>query len=312
MARYLTADSLITDVKRRGMIPSTQKTFENEDFLMFANQEMDIGVVPHVLSFHEEYYVSMVEIPITTETRYIIPSRAIGNKLREVRFKDDNGNLYEMTQVAIEDEPYFQYSNMSGRFRSFSIEGNEIVLNVTPESNGLSGFLQIVFYIRPNTLVLESNVAKITAINTSTKTVTIDKFPSGFSGITTFDITSSKNPYNLVAIDVAPTTLPTSSSFFITFSSLPKNLNIGDVVSVPEETSIVQAPLELHSMLSQRVVIRCLEALGDTQGVQNAMAKLTEMEQKTGSIIDNRVEGASKKVNNLHSHLRNSRKWFRR
>jgi hypothetical protein len=60
-------------------------------------------------------------------------------------------------------------------------------------------------------------------------------------------------------------------------------------------------------MLVQRVVCRCLEALGDTQGLANAKEKLAEMISKMGNLIDNRVESAPQKIFNKGSPLRVSR-----
>lgn len=313
--RCLSTDNLIASVKRRAMLPSTQVTFKEEDFLAFANEEMDMGLVPHVLSFHEDYLLDTVSLELEGDKlRYKIPHRAIGNKVRDVRFRDANGNLYEMTRVQKEDEMYFQYNSAGSgptTLRTFMVEADEIVM---PQGTlpGNIGFLEIVYYLRPNEIVSEDRVCRITSIDTVNKKVTVDKFPSVFTGETIFDITSGKSPYKLVVMDVEPTTVANETDLFFTFTELPKNLNIGDVIALSEETAIPQVPIELHSMLAQRIAIRCLEALGDSQGLQNAMTKLQEMEYKTGSVIDDRVEGSPKKIVNFHSFLRNQRKWNRR
>jgi hypothetical protein len=65
-------------------------------------------------------------------------------------------------------------------------------------------------------------------------------------------------------------------------------------------------------MLAQRVTMRCLEALGDQAGLTLAAAKLLEMEQKTGSLIDSRVEGAPLKVAPKNTFLRRGRNYLRR
>lgn len=310
MARYFTSNTLIKDVKRRGMLPaSTSATFTDEDFLAFANEEMDVGIIPYVSSFHEDYFITSEKIPlVSTTTRYEIPHRAMGNKLREVRYVDTAGNIYEMSMVAIEDEGYFQFSSYLGNLSKFTVVGNEIVLPLGNSS--VAGYLEMMYLARPNTIVTEDRVARVT--NITGNVITIDNFPSCFAGITKFDITSILNPHKLVAVEIVPIVLASPSSLTMTFTSLPSNIRVGDIVAIPEETIIPQVMEEMHSMLSQRVIIRCLEALGDTQGLTNAMAKLTEMEAKMSSIIDCRVEGASKKVNNLHSHLRNARRWYRR
>lgn len=313
--RTLSTDKLIANVKLRAMLPQTQVTFKEEDFLTFANDEMDMGIVPHILSFHEDYLLDSQTLPLeSNKLRYKIPHRAVGNKIMDVRFKDGNDNLYEMTRIYKEDEMYFQH-NSSGvgptTLRTFMVEADEIVLPIgtVPDTGG---FLEIVYYLRPNELVSEDRICRVVSIDTNTNEVEVDSFPSNFTGETKFDITSSKSPYKLVAMEIEPTTLASDSNLIFTFSTLPDNLNIGDIISLTEETCIPQVPVELHSMLAQRIAIRCLEALGDTQGLQNAMIKLQEMEVKTGSVIDNRVEGSPRKVINFHSNLRSQHKWNKR
>lgn len=316
MAKFLTTDSLIKSVIRRAMLPVSQVTFKEEDFLAFANEELDLGLVPHILSFHEDYFIYPESIPLQDNlVRYPIPHRAMGNKLREVRVRDANGNLYEMTRIFVEDEPYFQYNSAGSgptTLRTFSVQGNEIVLNISPSSSGITGALEMLYYIRPNEMVSEDRVARVVAVDTTLNKVQVDKVPDAFAGATVFDITSSKNPHKLIAVEIEPTVVANTSNLFFTFAELPKGIQKGDVIALPEETIIPQTPLELHSLLAQRIAMRCLEALGDAQGLQAAALKLQDMELKSGFIIDDRVEGAPKKVNNFHSFLRSSRKWARR
>lgn len=311
-SRRLSVDKLIASVKRRAMLPSTQSTFTEEDFLAFANEEMDLGVVPHILSFHEDYLLAQASFSVEGGvSRYKIPHRAIGNKVRDVRYRDPNHNLSEMTRVQKEDEMYYQFSGggaVTMGLRPFMIEADEIVIpeGATPNTGG---DIEIIYYLRPNELVSEDRTATITAIDTTLKKITIDRYPTCFLGETMFDITSNKSPYKLVAMDIEPVTLANETDLFFTVSTLPDNLAVGDIVALSEETIIPQIPLELQSMLAQRIAIRCLEALGDSQGLQNAMVKLQEMELKTGSLIDDRVEGSPRKIVNFHTFLRSRRKW---
>jgi hypothetical protein len=191
---------------RRAMLPSNQNTFSEDDFLEILNEEMNIGVVPHVLSFHEDYYLRTVTIPfIIGETSYDIPHRAMGNKLREVRLKDANGNLFELTRISVEDQPYFQYNNFgigSNTLRTFSIQGSTIVFNSPPtDTSGIGGFLDIVFYDRPNSLVAESRTARVSAFDRTLNTITLDNFPAAFANQTMFDVTSITNPHKLIIIE---------------------------------------------------------------------------------------------------------------
>lgn len=441
MARYLNTNSLIESVKRRASIPISQNTFKEEDFLAFANEEMDLGVVPLVLQFHEDYLMVPQEVPLVqSETRYEIPSRAIGNKLRDVFYKDTSGTMYELTRVMVEDIPYFQYGSLgaiTNPLRAFYCEGSEICLLPNSDYVGPTGSLSFHYYMRPNQLVSESRVTRITSVNAKRGTFTVSNIPTVFSGSSVFDITSNKSPYKLLAYDLVPTDYASTSNLTYTFGQakkmslsvpakasiptggyiriddntngtdviyifwmdltgtdvapsipntvnvrvnlsaavtdvdvataislevntalnpeiksvqtgavlsiegggqsisvgenfavnstfitpistqqgvnyLPKKLAVGDILSLAEETIIPQVPVELHSMLAQRIAMRCLEALGDMQGLQAAAAKLQEMELKTGSVIDNRVEGANLKVTNRTSFLNTTKRYIRR
>lgn len=299
MAHYLTTNSLIENVVTRGMIPETQNTFTEERFLMFANDAMELGVVPHILSYHENYLLKHDVIQMLPGvTRYEIPSRAIGNKLRDVSYVDTSGGIIEMTQIDIDDESFYpMYTTLN--LNIFYIEGNEIV--TTQKDNGS---LKVSYYLRPSQLVSETRSARITAINTSTNTLTLDLSNSSDFSITLtdkYDITSTKNPFKAIGLELVPSSFTTTS---VTFSQIPSNLQVGDVLTYADESIIPQIPVELHNMLAQRMVMSCYEALGDVNGLQAAGARLAEMELKTGSLLDNRVEGAPRKITTRHSALR--------
>lgn len=318
MSKYYTTDTLIESVKRRAMLPESTVTFKDEDFLAFANEELDLGVVPLVMSFHEDYLMYTQLVPLVNNiSRYEIPSRAMGNKIRDVQYQDTNNFIYEMTRIFIEDLPYFQNGlsgPIAGVVRSFYMEGNEIVLTPLNNATNLSGNLRVSYYLRCSELVAESRVARITNINTTTGVVTLDRWPTNFSLTPLIDFTSSRSPFKLVSFDITPVAFGDSNNPQITFNltDLSSQLRVGDIVSNAEETIIPQIPVELHSMLAQRVALRCLEALGDVQGLQAAAAKLQEMEQKAGNIIDDRVEGSPFKIAPKHTFLRQSRFYVRR
>jgi len=155
-------------------------------------------------------------------------------------------------------------------------------------------------------------IARITAINTSTGEITVASVPSVFEVTETFDIIQTKTPHKTLALDLTSSSINTSTKVItFTASDLPSALAVGDHIALSYETKVPQIPSDLHSMLAQRVAARCLESLGDMQGLGSANSKLAEMEQKTGMILDNRVEGAPQKINNKHSTLKRSRLYWR-
>lgn len=421
------------------MLPETQNTFTEARFLSFANEEMDLAVLPLLLGFHEDYFLHSVDIAIEDDkSRYKIPERATGNKLRELAFKDNSDALYEMTRIVIEDAPYYQFGQIgaTGTLKVFYIENDEVVL--VPEVQNTQGSLRMTYYLRPNTIVSESRVATINADpNFSTGVLSVSSIPSvltdGLANGLTLDILKTKSPHITHNICVTPTSTNTTSLEFkfgtaniqnlqfpaqasmsdqdywiysdansgektafwynvsgtataptiagittfievdisgdttgtdvatttasaisltdITVTQSTDTLTItnttlvgnnfsidtasgaanitrtvtqtgakvlvediqrGDYIALEEECIIPQIPTEAHSLLAQRVAARCLEALGDTEGLQAANAKIAEMEQKLGSVVDTRVEGAPLKIYSRHGFIRNTRKYFRR
>lgn len=301
----LTSNKLIQSIKRRALIPTSQNTFSDEDFLAMANEEMNIGLVPSVMQQKQDYLLISEVIPLQSNTsRYKIPYRAIGNILKDVFYKDTSSNYFEMSRIDKSDLPEFAGPYTLSNHRLFYIEDNDVVMYPNVQGT-VSGFLEMSYYIRPNDLVSENRVGVITAINTTTGEVTLSSLPSVFNLNELFDFIQEKSPHGILGFDVAPISI-NSTTKTLTFdpNNLPTDLSVGDHVALAGETMLPQLPDDLHVVLAHRVATRCLEALGDTQGLQNANDKLKEMESKTTTLINNRVQEAPKKILNGNTTIR--------
>jgi hypothetical protein len=154
---WMTTDDLIAAVKRKISFPISQNTFSEEDIIQFANEEMFIAQVPSVLQYHEEYFVYRVQTPLVSNiSRYSIPNRAIGMKLRDLMWSDSSGNYFEMTRINSDDKAFFQRNiGANQAIHKFYLEGNDVVL--TPSVvGGPTGALNFFIYLRPNQLVSNS------------------------------------------------------------------------------------------------------------------------------------------------------------
>lgn len=172
---WMTSQDLIASVKRKISFPVSQNTFTDQDILAFANEEMAISQVPSVMEFHEEYFVFVEEIPLVQGTsRYAIPERALGMKLRDVKYKDVNGNWFDMHRVAPEDKAFFQRNiGTSETLSKYYIEGNDVVLLPTLVITDAVSLL-FYYFLRPNQLVpnarasiIKSFVNDITVIDSA-------------------------------------------------------------------------------------------------------------------------------------------------
>lgn len=169
---WKTTDELVAMVKRKISFPTSQATFSDQDVIDFLNEEMFIGQVPSVLTYHQEYFVMKTDVTlVANQLNYPIPNRAIGLRLRDIFYKDQNGNLYEMVRINPEDKAWFQRDfNNGGQTYQYYLENNNIVLPTNNIPNPV-GSMQVSFFMRPNQLVPNANAAIITDFS---QTITVD------------------------------------------------------------------------------------------------------------------------------------------
>jgi hypothetical protein len=307
MSRILSAAKLVASVRKRAMIPDDTSAYTDEDILDIVNEEMDIGMLPRLLSLNEEHLVTFVEVETEQgKSRYKIPYRAIGNKLRDVAYIDGAGSHYEMSRISLEELSDYRSSFSNYRHRDvFYVEGDEVVL-VDSRNNDYEK-LRFYIYLRPSVIVSEDEVGKIDSIDTVSGTITLSNFPSDFSSTPLMDFVGARTPNKTFAFDIQPTSVNATAKT-VTFdpASLPSNLAAGDYLCLAEETPVPQIPTEMHPVLAQRAAIHILEALGDSEGLANAQRRLQDMDAATMSMIDDRVEGAPQKINQRASTLLNS------
>ena len=305
MAKFMTTNALIKSIKRRGSIPENQRTFNEQDFVDLLNEEMNLGILPEVLKLHEDYYLQTEDTPLVANTsEYSIPKRAIGNKLRDINYKDDQGNVFPMTRIMIDDLPHFQSTHTGNSYNTFYVKNNKVVI-VPSVGESAIGNLQFSFYQRPNELVIESRAGIIESIDFNTGDIVLVSMPDHFTATEIIDMVSSESPYNLKTQDITITGIDSvTRTISLTPADIPSDLSVGDHIMTAQESIVPQLPTELHVMLAHMVVIRCLESLGDSQGVITATAKLSSMRENVGMLIDNRVEGAPQKAINRNNPLR--------
>lgn len=330
---YYDTDDLIASVKRKAAIPISQQTFTDDDILAFATEELRDGLVPSIIDVHEEYYVYQQVVPVVQgQNSYNIPYRAVGGKLRDCMFLDNSGIIIPMSRISPDDRNYFQQNTFTYPNLFFYLQGNSIVITGQP-TLPVTGSIVFTYLLRPNDLVTTDQAATIQSITVdsvnSLTTYTMDQIPKGFSTNILLDLMQRNPGHQTIAFDIKSTeinptnltvTFNTSDLNSPFFNSLLPGINVvpqvqvGDYVIFAGQSIIPQCPADLHPVLAERTTARCLEALGDAQGLNNANTKIQEMENKTLSLIDNRVDGAPQKVVNRNGLLRSSklgRRWWR-
>lgn len=217
---YYTSNALIEAIKRKISFPAYQATFTDADLLAFANEEMVISQVPSVMSFHEEYFVFGVDVPLkANKNRYQVPDRAIGLKLRDICYVDTGNNQFEMTRINSEEKSIYSSDQPLGdNPLRFYLEGNEIVL--VGNASNLSGSLKMYIFLRPNQLVTDDRAAVISTFN---KQITITDYTLLVSGSDSVVIQGV--PFTAVSGS------PSANQFQIGASNATTALNLANAIS---------------------------------------------------------------------------------
>lgn len=306
---YMDSDELLASIKLRAAVPLAQISFEDSDLLNFASEEIDLKVVPSVLAVREEFYVTTETIPLVSgQSNYTIPYRAIGGKVRFVYLQSSDGTVKPLAQIPMEHIPQYQASSFAYQNAGFYLQSDELIL-LPPVTGQTTGSLVIKYYMKPNKVVESSRGGTITAIDTGAGVITLDAVPSNISAGTEIDLIQSKSNHKTKGYDI-PVLAANTTTKMITIdpADIPDDLAVGDVMCSAGESTIPQVPSELQVMVAQAVACRVLEAIGDTQGLVNATAKLQDMEAKLLNVIDSRVEAPGKKIVNTNSFINNRRR----
>jgi hypothetical protein len=314
MSRILTGDKLIESVRNRAMVPSDNRTFDDTNILAIANEEMDVQLLDKLLSIKEGHLATHIDIPANNEGIYNIPDRAIGNKVMDISLIESS-QVWELTQIGISELPDHDEAYSNYGMDKFYIEGNQIKLIQPTRSYE---YVRVYFYIRPNVLTKTSEAGVIKTINndlnTGITTFTFVTMPNKFQltdgslGSTIkYDIVDSKSPNKILSWDLQPTTV-NSSLKTISFNTSDiqdqlVNIKQGDYITFAEESPVPNIPTEMHPVLAQLTAVHILEAMGDTEGLNNAKVRLDRMVTSTVQIVDDRVELAPKKIKPRHGTL---------
>jgi hypothetical protein len=303
---YTTTD-LIASVKRRGMVPTSQSTFLNTDFLTFGTEVINSHIAPLLVATREEYYTYPIDRSLVQGTsNYLIPTRAMGDGLRALYWlQSDTGNLVPIVVVDLDNIQSFNNGLLVGNsdYSAYK-QGSEIVIKPMP--SGTAGDLRFFIHIRPGKLVETSAAAQITSIDTGTNQVVVATIPSSWQTGTIVDIVQADPHYRYIDIDK---TITGVSSTTITFSSLPSALAVGDWIALQGESPIPQIPHEMMPFLAQWIVVKCLESLGDRAGAEYAKAELMALKEDALKLVQPRIKSESKKVLNLNRFNLQSKRW---
>lgn len=300
----MTADRLLTGVKRRIVVPSSQALMTDEDILAFADDIISSRIVPLLESVNQEFFVTRHDIALVAgQTEYSIPYRAIGRALRELKITDDNHNVRNVALVALEDEHLYQQSATTVGFNFLSDKIHlipDVPANVTPDQT-----LLLWYRLPPSTLVQTALAALVTAV--ADPNVTVSAVPATFLSGVEVDFIQGKSGSSIYAIDKAITNISGTTLTFAA-NTVPSDLAVGDYISLAGTSPVINfIPNECYSLIESQTAYRVLTAVGDFDGAKILAQDITIEERNAKQLLEPRIDGEPTIIINRYGLVRGSR-----
>lgn len=295
-------EALIDNIKRRCSVPTSQLTYEPEDFALIANDVMQDEVVPLIMSTREEYFVDYLDIPTDSTGIVNVPEKAVGEKLRSVCWLQQTNPLIltnlpriDLDVVAGVGLSNAYYNAMSG----FYVQGNKLYLypnTSVPQNTNI----RLYYYKRTLTLTEPDSYGKILSIDEMTSSVVLDNVPTDWETGTELNAVYSQSPFNVTNEDLVVVSVSSPSLILNTV----EGLSVGDYISALGFGAIPQIPIEAQGYLAQLSAVKCLEGLGDREGMKAAQEKADLLKTNLLIMVSQRVDGSVKKVVNPNGGVR--------
>lgn len=278
----MTTEQLIAIVRRQASIPISQVTYLDSDIIDTANGEMQTYILPFMDRIKSDFFLWNDDYSYMPASRYRIHTRAVGATLRDVKLVT-GGKEQSLDQVP--------YDGNEGYFSGYYIRGQYVHLIepvTTPE------VVRLVYIVNPNKQVLAAAATNIASKTDST--ITLVTTPSGFGSPLTFDVIHGKEPFDFVHHGFDR--VGTLAAGVITYTDGLGTLDMaaGDYVTLPGQTPVVMLPEPVAWLLAQQTAIRCLEGLGDSDGMQAASQVAQTMTRNITNLLTGRVKGDPKVV----------------
>jgi hypothetical protein len=290
-----TTNDLIAQVKRIESIPANQTTFTDQDIIELMDMELHSSVVPWFLKIGEEFLVSYQDYPVGSNSIITLPSTAIAMRIRDIVFMNENGDRANIPRLS----PEMIGGTVFGQPRvyGFYLESNKI--KFYPENASPARTVRVSFYKRANHLNLVSYSGRILHMDAPSYTITLDNAPSDtiWTNGTVLDAIGPSQPHDFTCEGFPIVNRALGSFDLIVSPAAFALLSVGDIIATSGEAPVCQyIPEEALWLLVQGTAMRCLEALGDRPGWDNAAKKYARMEQDLLAMISPRTDGEPKKI----------------
>jgi hypothetical protein len=312
MSLSYTTEELLEEIRNQYVVgdAGSQGTTD-ADLLRYLNKEMMLELIPQVAKLHEEFFVVTELITLTVtgalgDNHIAVPDRAVGQSLRDL-FLIRGGSRIELPRINREDLSIFEGTvGVGNSLRGFFIEGGRIR---TFPSVTAGDKLEVAYLFRPSQLVKSSGYRKITALDTTLKTVTMEGSGSPFVAGDLVDIHGPNSGAEIrvwdnEVVSVAANVLTLTDPIDGTDPREGRQaVAVGDYVCARETCAIPMLPRELHPALAQAAIVRLAEAFDDQEKYAMHLNQLNRELKLMEFMVGKRVHGRPRIIVNAGSPL---------
>lgn len=178
-----------------------------------------------------------------------------------------------------------------------SIDGTYVISVTSSNTYTITGVSSVSVIGTTGSWALAADVLSVTSLN----------FPKHFNSSLLYDIVTHQSPNKIKVYDVKANSVNINTKA-MTFrvADVSTELVVGNYITSAEETIVPNVPTEYHPLIAQMVAVHCMESMADEQQKKSAEQTMEKMKDDLLSIVQNRVEGAPKKIRNRHSTLSQS------
>lgn len=301
-----TTTEFLTEVRRVGQFPTqTATSLDDASLLLEGDRAMQASLVPLLLRTQEEFLVRRVSQTLTVGTAaYPIPRRAVGSRVRDV-FHVKSGSRWPLPRLR--PEQLAEYTTTAqGEPGGFYLDAANIILLPAPAA---ADSLEIAIYVRPGRLVAVTSARQVTAVDADTPTA--GRTQLTFSSYSTFgstvDILSFNPPFEAKALDISTANV-TATTLNVATASLIATPVVGDWVTSPDTSPVMQLPVEAQPLLVQRTAANVMRQLGYDEW-RDLAKEADKMEKDVASVLSMRTDGSPSRVTGGLYRLLNRQPW---
>lgn len=289
--------NLIANTKIRCAVPTSQLTFEDEDWTIMASNTLQDEVVPLVMTTREEFFVTYEDVALPADGIIPIPSAAVGAKLRAVCWLQQGNPLqiFALPQLTLDvvsgvaNNVLTVGTTVPGAFGGFFLQDNSI--HVWPSTGIIGGnTIRLYYFRRALQLADPRNYSQVVSV--AGNLLQLERVPASFTvGSVVNTISSTPN----FAITNAGSEVVAVSTPSIELADAT-GIEVGDYMTLEGYSAIPQVPVEAHAYLAQLTAVFALESLNDESGASRASEKAEKLKKGLLTMVSSRVDGSPKKI----------------